>query len=789
MVAPRSKKVAPPALAVAAAIAKIPPWATLLHPQSRSTQSNKGDGAIETAKEGHQQHACQEVEEQDDAKLDDAQLRSRAYHAHAARFEACLVAALEETTQGTVWTALDELMLLQSPNVENGTTTTSIHRPAAALLEPKDTDAPSQKKQKLTLNDIHDEYAPNDPATLGKDDANNTTTDTTATTSYFTIRPMATATTLSRGTFDPLLLPLLIVKGPFWPRDRTASMAFMHQSIGQKRPRSCVVWLQRPWDAASTTPTEQQQSQNGSWRQKELLRRCLLAPEEPNAAIRKRRSQRHRRHPRPYHQGDPHGSSTTTVTDPLVHWAANTRAFDDIVLLIENDRGETTDDDIMDFIQWAADRRANHGLPLVLVVWEAVAPLHRSLPLRSNAQSSIGLLVRHVDWPKSESILTEFWSKLLCHNDPNNKNNNNASSNLDHHDVMFPREFMAEIRRTFAYQNDSVIYVLSRLRHCVALQFSMPGSFLSATKLLSPHHSKRITSLLYSVHFHNLVSSFHGEPKRTSLKSWMVQLESQRQIAQIAMSLKSHLVPLDHFLLVPLHHSYMKQSTATLLNDESRKVLLSSLARFRKNVQQRSSRKSIFAHLDLLSGDRAPYEASIRVQTMTHINNLIVLIGQCVTVSDALACVDFLVEESIAHSCSPFINSGGTVPLLPRLMQACRTPEPRRDQVGALLHPIENDKLHGETDNNDVNIPGKMYKILFDCAAISEAEWFNAFLEITPYSIDAAADERYKIEQYESFLCGLKYLQIAGLIRGRRTSTSKGGIMYDKTAHVWCGGD
>lgn len=751
----------------------LPKWARLIQPSSPSSSSSSVD-------------------------REDAFLRTKAYHAVAESMNRAFSRALLDTSSPMFYQELNGLLAKVK---QTSTNANKEEQELQAQADEVEEERVPKKQRSSSSTDNHsgDCDAPSSTSTTRSSDHDHdhdhVDTNEVQTTSEPTASAVvSTASLLTSGSskqfftlqppvhYDPLLLPLLILDGPFWHTDRAAWMAHLVHSAKQSRPRSCTVWL-RP------TPCQLRSGARGCYYsyKEELMRQCLAQEPDPTIFAGSRRRRRNQRFLRNYTTTT---SSSSSVTDALLLWAARTRAFDEILVFLEVEHGDSlynnnnnnsnsstanAAEQLADFLAWAAERRALHGLPLSIVFMGPQRSFRRPIQLMRSIGGG-GLLVRRVELPSPKAVLEAFWvhfSKEGCC--PG---------------VLLHPSTLSTLRHVYQNQNRSAVHILYQLQQAVALQFSLPGSFLSAVQLLaSPQQqqSKRITSLIFHKQFQSLVASNSSNSTlasctSTSLLTWLEDCESRRRLA-CSVALPLHKLLNDKysessepFLLHPMNSA---QKFDKALNEEDRRALIAAAAANLRSESSQAATESAFSHLDLLPGDKLPHETLIREKTADAINELIVLFDQCTTVSEVIKCLEPLTDAWVTKSPSPLDN-----PLLLPSSQdekVCSPPLPRRDHVNAMLEDLE-----CVGDDRSVIVPGCMYRLILDRASISETDWFNSFVET--YQHPAGTDATSRTMLFHLFGCGVRHLQICGLIRDRRV-TGKSGTTYEKTALVWCGGD
>jgi hypothetical protein len=703
------------------------------------------------------------------AHVEDAYLRTQAYHSMARHMEDALTRALDETT-ALVRSEFHRLLRRVEEGGGGGEGQNHSNTPAtmkaadhqcggdqavaAAAAETDDgnkLESPTRSNDNIPKNpDRVNEVEGSDREAHDQFSSLFTIEPTIISRSIAACSPAAAASGADGGLerYHPRrLLPVLLLDGPFWPDDR--EMLFQHlvkrqQQRDEDGTRSCTVWLR----------TSSSSSKNSL--QHELVRQCLQ--QEPDGKMfsgwNKNKKKRLWR-----------GISS----DLLLHWASQTCSFDRIVVFVTIE--SSGNDDLLyntpmlsDFLHWTAQQRAEHGIPISIVLQNAPS-FRRELPLVRGCCDG-HVLVRRATLPSAQDILDAFWQNLYT-----------------------PMAFQTLdiIRCAFQHQHRSFLQVIRQLQQEVALALGTPGSFLAFVPMLARAHSRRIASLILDKRFCTVIVQ---QPATSNVLEWMVHRESLREIVTVAQDLLAELIRKSSTVrssnLVPFFLAQATVSGKTIGNEE-RKELVSILARHRSRIC--SNLTTSFSHLDLLSGAKDLRERAIRDSCVQAINELIVLVENCKSTTDVQHCLLPVLEEWLTSSLSPLNQqrpSGGVA----FDEKVTTLPQPRRDHVRGMLEAIVDDNLDNDdnTHNNkgkdrSVYIPAYMYRTLLDQATITESEWFDSFLESYPTT------ESDMTTLFHLFACGVRHLQIAGLIRKRKVVGRNDEYMYEKSALVWCGGD
>lgn len=608
-----------------------------------------------------------------------------------------------------------------------------------------------------------------------------------------------------------LLLPLTVLDCPAVDgRDRAAWMRQLVRAGRRREPRVCTVWLR----TSNNHKTKTSKNNNKDHYKDELMRQCLQ--QEPgrdwyrflsnsNNKRNKKSNKRTQQPQQPQHE-------VRSRTGILTAWAAHTRAFDAIRVYFECDDsdalyGNSNSNSALlpDLLQWCASRRAWHGLPLEVVWMRPHAGFRRPVPLHSATPSAVGLRTRVVSLPAPSIVLRRFQEELLKQDD-----NDNCLGILFQQQQQQP-QIVDTVRRVFAHQNRSAVYVIQQVKQSVAEQLAAPGSFWTVAPWLLPRHARRMTALLLDADFQRSVLGANynknknkgSSSNKTALLEWLASLEVRRRLQASARrvqrilyekfydecnsdendssSSSSVVVPylLQRHDKFPIHDQ--------TLTDDDRRILLEPVAAQLRNVSHETT-PTVFSQLALFPTDRVVHEQAVRRDLQHALNELVVLVDRCATVVQVQRClVDILQQHDNIN-----INRHGDA------NESDRLPQPRRDHVTALLEDLEHDENRNSDDldndnlkttttttSSDIHIPGLLYRIILDRAAISEDEWFQAFYH------ERKQQQQHDLglpDAFNLFGCGVRDLQISGLIRPRRIA-GKSETLYEKTALVWCGGD
>ena len=201
---------------------------------------------------------------------------------------------------------------------------------------------------------------------------------------------------------------------------------------------------------------------------------------------------------------------------------------------------------------------------------------------------------------------------------------------------------------------------------------------------------------------------------------------------------------------------------------------------------------SVFTKLDLFDDEKVQHQTNIENRVQYKVNELIVLLDHCITVRDVNRCMDALLwmkngETSENNSQMNELDSNRPVHV------SC----PRRDHVRALVHDIDStgqirilNQDRNQTNLLLINVPGIMYRLIQNRVTVTEIEWYQAFLDHVENHNDVPTTEHKEMTTtnwFHIFGCGIRHLQISGLIR--RNEGRNNSIQYERTALVWCGGD
>jgi hypothetical protein len=423
-------------------------------------------------------------------------------------------------------------------------------------------------------------------------------------------------------------------------------------------------------------------------------------------------------------------------TDLLLHWAENTATYDDLCIFLEVEDESFYGRQLQEFVHWLAELRACHGLPCSLVTM-GPQPGRRPVLLTSAAQGSVGLLTRTAHLPTSEGILDSFWERLwIQRNCP----------------IPLPSN-LCEIAQAFRNQTRSAVSTILLIKQAVAYSFLPRGSFLGATCVLLPQEADRIRWFLVDEEARKLIAG--KSVSKFSLETWLLEHEISRRKAWQVMKLQrlfyQRLGLTEPTLLLQASTALPADRDKAAVESATRRSLIALLARHVR-TEQRS-----------LTDDTFPWNEALRncgaAKTVDAINELIVLLDQCIDAQQIQRCLWEVLEDWVDKPLSPHPESlSRSAPALPR---------PRTDFVASLS------EQEAASSSPLVKMPGLLYNLAEGRISVTRQEWFQAAKESLPECTVLL------------FACGVNSLKLAGLIREK---SSKGDVVYEKTAIVWCSG-
>ena len=419
----------------------------------------------------------------------------------------------------------------------------------------------------------------------------------------------------------------------------------------------------------------------------------------------------------------------------------------------------------------------------------------------SSCSSSCLLNVRRLVWPTAREILRQVMvveQQRLRSDDDDNQQDDDTDLPL----FSASSSSASTCRHAFRHQHGSAVHVLRQLQRDWALRLAVPGAylFLDTTGVVPPVHRRRLASLLLHPEFAALVrsSNNHNSNNKSTvedLRAWHRQAHVRRRVVRVARQVQWILYErcnsnndnddVPYLLFQGTNERYLTSNNddeddQRQLEPEDHRALLAPVAR----ALMSTTRTTTSTTKNNLNDDDDDGDGEWRHA----LHELVILLEHCATASQVQRCLgEFLEKESSSHHHQ----------LLEQLVGDGEPPQPRRDHVTALLEgALEDNNNNNNKDacSSEIHVPGYLYRILLDRAAIPENEWFQAFVETYRHhssnnnSTCPAAAATTPQALFDLFGCGVRQLQIAGLIRPRRAG-GKAGTLYEKTALVWCGGD
>jgi hypothetical protein len=522
--------------------------------------------------------------------------------------------------------------------------------------------------------------------------------------------------------FPPSLLPVLVLSGPSSRLDRHGWINHFVRFNRKERPRSCTVWL------LSSTP-----GLNVTW-QEEVTRQCLM--QEPNlpSALRSKQF-----------------LGKASLTDTLLEWARSTTNFDDITIFLEVEDESFYSSALQDFIHWTAERRAQHGLPFILILLGPHTG-RRQLELRSSSQGPVGLLVRHCILPSTVDVFDTLWEELwLEQKNP----------------VAFPAQLLNHLGRMYREHSGSAIDVVIQIKMWLAHRLCQRWSFLLAVNVI-PKERNRIRWFLVKAEARSL-HPVHARSKK-SLLQWIDELELMRRRGCIAMQVQQCLQRLRGASVPFL---FLSARTPLVLDVEldakERKSVLSLLLRLRRQVKDGTSGY----HFNL----RNKSLGSGADREMTDIvNELIILCDNCYTCLDMDKCLARYKDDWARHTRD--VTGSSTSAAVDSELAALDV-QPRRHSMRGLLDGLPTSNPASPT--NLVHLVGNMFKLIQDRITVLQSEWFEVFRQT--FALEASFAEALVLFGY-----GIYHLKLCGLLREKRVH-GKNDVRYEKALLVWCSGE
>jgi hypothetical protein len=601
--------------------------------------------------------------------------------------------------------------------------------------------------------------------------------------------------------YDPLLLPVFSLDhGPFTMHDKLLVTSHLLHQIQKAEPRTCCVSLPSS-NYHHYNVSLQEDFMDQCWNQEmyKLLRHA-------SDVLRKKVIQRRLKKIK----------CTLSITDQLVLWSSETMFFDNIVIFWNIEHGcvgynhhsgirNHSKLSFEHFIQWCAERRVTHGIPISIVLYNPKNDYRQSMPFYSSMQSMIGLRLRDITTtPDTTTALDHFWKNIIS-----------DIVQLHHPTAILLysicQSYKNDVSRcfdTFKNQDQSITRFIRAIKVLIAKYLSLPSnlkSFPSTVAVLCHRPScstnllKRITSLLYDSGFSKYLVN-NGASSTTAVMNGSCVLYHEIEDYEVLCFLVPIIMQLyssiwDKFVQVPDHHhmhsTLMKSQSmlpvfllfdsqqsgrpndckfdSIVLKNEDRRFLVSLLFKYRTELCTSAS----FSHgpissiINILPDPRNRLQGSKVERILSFVNELIVLFDYCISLQDVLRCLESFLVPIILQS-----HTEGSHPI----------PLPRRDHVHALLDVIRSS--HETKRTASISIPGCMYEIIQKRISITEAEWYKAFLQRYLDAIDGSTTTG---EMFPLFACGIRHLQISGLIR--RSVGKNSTVQYERTALVWCDGD
>lgn len=635
---------------------------------------------------------------------EEAYLRTRAFQGLSRQMDQAMEEALVRTLNGSFHVALNQLL---------------------EQVTPQEDDEPARKRARVTSEESEriTTCGSLEVATdAGGDDAAKVTTkestDRKSPSDRFTLEPCTL--------FNPLLLPILFLEGPSYGVDRNNWMNHLVQTTRKQRQRSNVVWL-RPTPGLDLTLQE------------ELLRQCLTKEPHLSSKLRKKSF-----------------LERASVTDTLLEWASTTKAYDDIVVFLQFERGDDFYSDVLqDFCHWMAERRALEGLPLAVV---SLGPQvgRRPLDLLSSTQGPVGTLVKRLSLPSSSEVLDAFWECLF----------------LDREfPLAFPPTVLDSLHRIYKHVNGSAVHVVMKLKIVLAHIFCTKGSFVMTSRKSIPEYERdHIQWFLINKEAKEVyLGSGNSAMTTRTLNDWIDLADGKRQLGIMALQVMHCLEQQNRPSTPTLFLDAEKVSTLDQTMETKDKVrLLKLLERFRRQLEthERSSEKrKAFTHQ--------------HNETKVAINRLIIFTDQCEKFRDMVKCVKSYIDEWTSNYFFPSDQSSFSA--TSTILEVLNT-QPRQHAMRGLL--IFSDYSQPASDTSITQAPnlvksvGRMYKLIQDRVAVLQSEWFSMFQQT--FALEMTNEEALK-----AFAYGIYHLKVCGLLQEKRIH-QKNDVRYERPLLVWC---
>jgi hypothetical protein len=339
--------------------------------------------------------------------------------------------------------------------------------------------------------------------------------------------------------YDPLLLPLLHVQGPWSGLDRYELMRHVVQTRKHTRNRSATVWLQPP------TVQRQQPLSSHHWWVEEITRQCLLQ----ESAL-------------PDLLQNPKSQQQLSLTERLVAWASTTDSFDNIVVFCQVEDNAFYQTAWQDFLQWIASRRLHDGLPFVCVLL-GPHPDRRPIPWRS--QGALPIWVESCSFPTARKI-------LQCTLD-------NLHGNPNYHFCLPLKDSLAKfLEYEFRDIHGSAVRLLSLLKQIVAHGLTIKGSFLGVPReALQDDERRRLAWFQVDCTARNYVWPEDGSAR--SVVEWQCSFEQHRLQAAVARQVMSLIHPSTIFPMLSKRNLNLGFGKA--LDGNTRREILQLLVSYR----------------------------------------------------------------------------------------------------------------------------------------------------------------------------------------------------------------
>jgi hypothetical protein len=771
---------------------RLPKWAKLIPPRIQSDPGIVGRCTGKSQRTGIQSSDLCDPNDLLEKQNEDEYLRSLAYHSIALFLENHLQKVLQNSCSTMIHEILELRVSTRTPSIDVNFTPNDVNneQTATSSLKDKTTESISIPGIINGDSDTHGEGTETSPPA-----SEPVTVDTDSLVRKYTVR--------NNVVYDPLLLPVyLLDNGPFSMADKSLITSYVLRQIQKAEPRTCCISLPssdyHPLHHGyhKCNVSYKEDFMNQCWNQEVNQLLC-----HNNDLSRKKGISRQLKKIR----------ASLSITDQLVLWASQTIYFDSIIIFWNIEHASVMynhhsnmlnsgKQSFEQFMHWCAERRAVHGVPISVALYNPSNGYRQSVPFYSSIQSMIGIRLHNITTtPDTTAMVSQFWKNVIS----DIARENNPSAILVYSVCQSNATDVFSIFGTFQHQDQSITRFIRSIQELISKYLSSPSNlktFPSTIAVLCHCHIRstnllnRITSLLYDGGFLkyllNPELSLHKTEVKNGSRLFFHEIEEyEMRCVLLSNALQIYGAVWDKYGEGTNHHrehpTSMKAKSllpfllfdnqlcslrfdskldSILLKDEDRQVLLKLLFKYRMSVP--CNHGPISTSIDVSSEPRNRSESALVERMHRTVNEMIVLFDHCISLQDVLRCVESSLME--------ILPIDGNV--------SYSTPLPRRDYVHALL---DNSKItHGAKSASLISIPGWLYEIVRNRISITEVEWYQAFClrYLDEIGIAPTAAKIFSL-----FACGIRHLQVSGLIR--RSIGKNSIVQYERTGLVWCGGD